>query len=96
MQLKKVYDKLGAKFGLKSEALVGGRSIGEQEMTLNQTGVETVFGTVGRTKDAIENSMLVLNQCYYVIIDEADSMFSLDLIGNISYSEKKCLFVCIK
>jgi ATP-dependent RNA helicase DDX23/PRP28 len=81
--LKEEYDTFGKRFGLKSEALVGGRSLGKQEMTLNQTGVETVFGTVGRTKDAIENSMLVLNQCYYVIIDEADSMFSMDLIGKI-------------
>lgn len=86
LQLKEEYDRIGKRFGLKSEALVGGRSLSKQESTLNQKGVETVFGTVGRTKDAIESSMLVLNQCYYVIVDEADSMFSLDLIGNHFFS----------
>ena len=86
IQLKEEYDRLGAQFGLKSEALVGGRSLEKQEMILNQKGIETVFGTVGRTKDAIEKNMLVLNQCYYVIVDEADSMFSMDLIGRFGNS----------
>lgn len=81
IQLQEEFDRIGRAFGLKSEVLVGGRSKGNQASNLNQLGVEVIFGTVGRTRDAIESSMLVLNQCFYVVIDEADSMFSMDLVG---------------
>lgn len=39
--------------------------------------VEIVIGTPGRIKDCLERSLTVLNQCNYVVLDEADRMIDL-------------------
>lgn len=40
-------------------------------------GVEIVIGTPGRLNDCLEKHYLVLNQCTYVVLDEADRMIDL-------------------
>ena len=40
-------------------------------------GVEVVIGTPGRILDCIDRTYLVLNQCQWVILDEADKMIDL-------------------
>jgi len=62
--------------GLRTIALVGGVSIEEQGFSLRR-GCEIVIATPGRLKDCIESRYLVLNQCYYVVLDEADRMIDL-------------------
>ena len=42
-------------------------------------GVEIVIGTPGRIEDLLDKRDLVLSQCYFVILDEADKMIELDL-----------------
>ena len=37
-------------------------------------GVQIIIGTPGRMVDCLENNYLVLNQCNYVVLDEADRM----------------------
>jgi ATP-dependent RNA helicase DDX23/PRP28 len=39
--------------------------------------VEIVIGTPGRLNDCLEKHYLVLNQCTYVVLDEADRMIDL-------------------
>ncbi|KAI9908106.1 hypothetical protein PsorP6_003707 [Peronosclerospora sorghi] len=37
-------------------------------------GVDTIIGTPGRLMDWLESHYLVLNQCNYLVLDEADRM----------------------
>ena len=76
--------------------VVGGQSIEEQGFKLRK-GVHIVIGTPGRLIDCIENNYLVLNQCNYVVLDEADRMIDmgfepqvvgvLDAMGGLLKSE---------
>ena len=56
--------------------IVGGQSIQDQSCELRK-GIDIVVGTPGRLVDCIENSFLLLNQCYYVVLDEADRMVDM-------------------
>lgn len=60
----------------RTVAVVGGQSIEEQGFRLRK-GVEVVVGTPGRMLDCIEHNFLVLNQCNYVVLDEADRMIDM-------------------
>jgi ATP-dependent RNA helicase DDX23/PRP28 len=62
--------------GYKCVSIVGGKAIEEQQLSL-QNGAEIVIATPGRLKDCIERSVLVMSQCTYVVMDEADRMVSL-------------------
>jgi ATP-dependent RNA helicase DDX23/PRP28 len=80
--------------------VVGGQSIEEQGFVLRR-GVEIVIGTPGRLVDCLENNYLVLNQCNYVVLDEADRMVDmgfepqviqvLDAMGGLLKSEDENL-----
>lgn len=58
-------------------ALVGGHDIDVQTVSLT-LGVELLIGTPGRIKDCLERQYLVLNQCNYVVVDEADKIILLE------------------
>ncbi|CAN0341873.1 unnamed protein product, partial [Discosporangium mesarthrocarpum] len=62
--------------GLRTVCVVGGQDIEAQAFTLRQ-GVEIIIGTPGRLNDCVEKHYLVLNQCNYVILDEADRMIDM-------------------
>jgi ATP-dependent RNA helicase DDX23/PRP28 len=57
-------------------AIVGGVSIEEQGFKLRR-GCEVVIATPGRLLDCLESRYTVLNQCNYVVLDEADRMIDL-------------------
>ena len=57
-------------------SIVGGHSLEEQAYNL-RNGAEIVIATPGRLVDCIERRVLVLGQCCYVIMDEADRMIDL-------------------
>lgn len=40
-------------------------------------GVEVCVGTPGRLNDCLESHLMVLNQCVYVVLDEADRMIDM-------------------
>lgn len=56
---------------LQTALLVGGQSIEEQVIQLRK-GCEIVIATPGRLNDCLESHYIVLNQCNYVVLDEAD------------------------
>lgn len=57
-------------------SVVGGVSIEEQGSKLRR-GCEIVIATPGRLIDCLERHYCVLNQCNYVVLDEADRMIDL-------------------
>ncbi|GAM21705.1 hypothetical protein SAMD00019534_048800 [Acytostelium subglobosum LB1] len=63
-------------FGFRTVALVGGLPI-EDQVTQLSKGCEIVIATPGRLNDCLDKRYLVLNQCNYVVLDEADMMIDL-------------------
>ena len=57
-------------------SIVGGHSLEEQAYNL-RNGAEIIIATPGRMVDCIERRIIVLSQCCYVIMDEADRMIDL-------------------
>mmetsp|Transcript_41728 Transcript_41728/g.58715 ORF Transcript_41728/g.58715 Transcript_41728/m.58715 type:complete len:341 (+) Transcript_41728:3-1025(+) len=81
-----------------SAGIVGGQSIQQQAQKLRK-GVHVVVGTPGRLNDCLEMAYLVLNQCCYIVLDEADRMLDmgfapqmqsiLDAMGGLLKSENE-------
>ena len=81
---------------IRAAAVVGGQSIQHQAQELRD-GVHVVVGTPGRINDCIEMAYMVLNQCCYIVLDEADRMIDmgfapqmesiLDAMGGLLKSE---------
>ena len=61
---------------LRVVSIVGGQSIEDQGFKLRQ-GCEIVIATPGRLLDCLERRYAVLNQCNYVVLDEADRMIDM-------------------
>ena len=57
-------------------SIVGGQSINEQGFRIKQ-GCEVVIATLGWLIDCLERRHSVLNQCNYVVQDEADCMIDM-------------------
>lgn len=68
--------KFADPLGFRCVSIVGGHSLEEQAFAL-RNGAEIVVATPGRLIDCIERRLLVLSQCCYVIMDEADRMIDL-------------------
>ncbi|KAI9905956.1 hypothetical protein PsorP6_014164 [Peronosclerospora sorghi] len=60
----------------KNLSIVGGQSIEDQGFRLRE-GVDIIIGTPGRLMDFPESHYLVLNQCNYMVLDEADRMIDM-------------------
>ena len=68
--------KFAAPMGYTCVSIVGGHSIEEQSFNM-RNGAEIVIATPGRLLDCIERRVLVVSQCTYVVMDEADRMVDL-------------------
>ncbi|CAD6193000.1 unnamed protein product [Caenorhabditis auriculariae] len=75
-QIEEETNKFGKLLGIKTVSVIGGASREEQGMKL-RLGVEVVIATPGRLLDVLENRYLLLSQCTYVILDEADRMLDM-------------------
>ena len=64
---------LSRQSNIVSCAIVGGQPIQQQAQKLRD-GVHILVGTPGRINDCLEMAYLVLNQCCYIVLDEADRM----------------------
>ncbi|CAM9650215.1 unnamed protein product [Chrysoparadoxa australica] len=62
--------------GIKVMSVVGGQDIEAQGFQLRK-GVDIIIGTPGRLVDCLEKHYLVLNQCSYIVMDEADRMIDM-------------------
>ena len=68
--------KFATPLGFTCVSIVGGHSLEEQAYNLRD-GAEIIIATPGRLVDCIERRVLVLGQCCYIIMDEADRMIDL-------------------
>ncbi|XP_022902238.1 probable ATP-dependent RNA helicase DDX23 [Onthophagus taurus] len=75
-QIEEETQKFGQPLGIRTVVVVGGLSREEQGFRLRM-GCEIVIATPGRLIDVLENRYLVLNQCTYIVLDEADRMIDL-------------------
>ena len=64
-------------------SVVGGQSIEDQGFKLRK-GCEIVIATPGRLLDCLEQRYAVLNQCNYVVLDEADRMIDMGIEPQVS------------
>lgn len=75
-QIEEEAIKFGAPLGVRTVAVIGGISREEQGFKL-RLGCEIVIATPGRLLDVLDNKYLVLQQCTYVVLDEADKMINM-------------------
>jgi len=68
---------------MKMISLIGGRNAEEQGFKL-RNGVELVIATPGRMLDALNRQYTVVNQCNYIVMDEADRMVEANFEGFIT------------
>ncbi|KXT18159.1 hypothetical protein AC579_7685 [Pseudocercospora musae] len=68
--------KFATPLGFTCVSLVGGHAIEEQSYNMRD-GAEIIIATPGRLVDCIERRVLVLSQCCYIIMDEADRMIDM-------------------
>lgn len=80
VETKKFTDQLG----FKCVSIVGGRDMQEQSFSLRD-GAEIIVATPGRLKDCIERHILVLGQCMYLVLDEADKSIGLGFADQLDY-----------
>lgn len=82
-QIDVEFQKLTSNTRLRSAVVVGGKSAQEQASLISR-GVEIVIGTPGRIEDCLKRRLLVLNQCFFCILDEADKMIEMDLEESVN------------
>jgi ATP-dependent RNA helicase DDX23/PRP28 len=75
-QIHQEAEKFGSFVGVRSVCIVGGQSVHSQAFSMS-SGVEIVIATPGRLFDLIQQRLLVLNQCNYIVLDEADRMLDM-------------------
>ncbi|KAL4077038.1 P-loop containing nucleoside triphosphate hydrolase protein [Scleroderma yunnanense] len=82
-QIESETRKFAGPLGFRCVSIVGGRAVEEQQFNLRE-GAEIIIATPGRLKDVIERHVIVLSQCRYIVMDEADRMvhlgFEVDLL----------------
>ncbi|KAJ3552041.1 hypothetical protein NP233_g12964 [Leucocoprinus birnbaumii] len=83
-QIESEARKFAGPLGYKCVSIVGGRSVEEQQFNLRE-GAEIVIATPGRLKDVIERHVLVLSQCRYIVMDEADRMVNLGFEADLTF-----------
>ncbi|GAU99831.1 hypothetical protein RvY_10773 [Ramazzottius varieornatus] len=80
-QIEEETIKFGEPLGIKTVAVIGGVSREDQGFRL--PGCQIVIATPGRLLDVLENRYLVLSQCSYVVLDEADRMIDMGFEGDV-------------
>lgn len=83
-QIETETNKFAGRLGLGCVSIVGGRDMNDQAYALRD-GAEIVIATPGRLKDCIERHVLVLSQCTYVVMDEADKMVDMGFEPQVNF-----------
>jgi ATP-dependent RNA helicase DDX23/PRP28 len=57
----------------------------EDQAFILRKGVEIIIGTPGRIKDSLDRQYTSLNQCHYIVLDEADKMINEGFEEHLNY-----------
>src|SRR5450759_173279 len=82
IQVTQALRAYGKAKGIDVVAVFGGAPIRTQQAQL-RAGGHIVVGTVGRVKDLISRHSLVLHDCRFVVLDEADEMLDLGFLEDV-------------
>jgi ATP-dependent RNA helicase DeaD len=82
IQVTQALRTYGAHAGIDVVAVFGGAPIRTQQAQL-RAGGHVVVGTVGRVLDLISRHSLVLHDCRFVVLDEADEMLDLGFLEDV-------------
>src|SRR6478672_8216515 len=82
IQVTQALRTYGAHTGVDVVAVFGGAPIRTQQAQLRNGG-HVVVGTVGRVLDLISRGSLVLHDCRFVVLDEADEMLDLGFLEDV-------------
>jgi ATP-dependent RNA helicase DeaD len=82
IQVTQALRAYGRHKGVDVVAVFGGAPIRSQQAQL-RAGGHVVVGTVGRVKDLISRHSLLLHDCRYVVLDEADEMLDLGFLEDV-------------
>ncbi|THH33957.1 hypothetical protein EUX98_g227 [Antrodiella citrinella] len=83
-QIESETRKFASPLGFTCVSIVGGRAVEEQQFNL-RSGAEIIIATPGRLKDVIERHVIVLSQCRYIVMDEADRMVNLGFEVDLTF-----------
>src|ERR1700694_145554 len=82
IQVTQALRTYGAHTGVDVVAVFGGAPIRSQQGQL-RAGGHVVVGTVGRVLDLISRRSLILHDCRFVVLDEADEMLDLGFLEDV-------------
>jgi ATP-dependent RNA helicase DeaD len=82
IQVTQALRAYGRRKGVDVVAVFGGAPIRSQAAQL-RAGGHVVVGTVGRVKDLISRHLLMLHDCRFVVLDEADEMLDLGFLEDV-------------
>src|SRR5215212_4164124 len=82
IQVTQALRAYGARKGVDAVAVFGGAPIRSQQAQL-RAGGQVVVGTVGRVLDLISRHSLILHDCRYLVLDEADEMLDLGFFEEV-------------
>jgi ATP-dependent RNA helicase DeaD len=82
IQVTQALRTYGAHTGVDVVAVFGGAPIRGQQAQL-RAGGHVVVGTVGRVLDLISRHSLMLHDCRFVVLDEADEMLDLGFLEDV-------------
>src|SRR6185436_15143320 len=82
IQVTQAIRTYGSHTGVDVVAVFGGAPIRTQQAQL-RAGGHVVVGTVGRVLDLIQRASLILHDCRFVVLDEADEMLDLGFLEDV-------------
>lgn len=84
LQIEQETIKFASPMGYKCVSIIGGHDISDQAYNLRE-GAEIVIAAPGRLKDCLERRYIVLSQCTYVVMDEADRMIDMGFEPDVNF-----------
>jgi ATP-dependent RNA helicase DeaD len=82
IQVTQALRAYGARKGIDVVAVFGGAPIRSQQAQL-RAGGQVVVGTVGRVRDLISRRSIILSDCRFLVLDEADEMLDLGFFDDV-------------